>query len=191
MKPTKCPAKKKARKEKKEGTRMTELRNLIFCIWIRRQHGGHFCFRTSRPREFPIHDELVIPPPPPPSPTQWHLCDFPTWLEEIIFAKMLLHNTIKRTVFVSAKSKKKIFLFILIHCLIISIFPWRDLQPLTGTHLIINHTGHNLLYWLHEWCRLSSIQTTTNTRWSMQMIIFDLTHRLMTKELLVFNNSPI
>ena len=62
--------KKKARKDKKEGTRMTVLRNLTFCIWIRRPHGGHFCFRTSRPQEFPIQGELVInptPPPPPPS----------------------------------------------------------------------------------------------------------------------------
>ena len=61
--------KKKARKDKKEGTRMTVLRNLTFCIWIR-PHGGHFCFRTSRPQEFPIQGELVInptPPPPPPS----------------------------------------------------------------------------------------------------------------------------
>ena len=126
MKPTKCPAKKKkARKDKKEGTRMTELRNLTFCIWIRRPHGGHFCFRTSRPQEFPIQGELVINPPPlpPPSPTQWHFCDFPTWLEEIICVKMLLHNTVKRKVFASAKSEKKIFLFILIHCLTISIFP--------------------------------------------------------------------
>ena len=102
---------------------MTELRNLTFCIWIRRPHGGHFCFRTSRPQEFPIQGELVINPPPPPSPTQWHFCDFPTWLEEIICVKMLLHNTVKRKVFASAKSEKKIFLFILIHCLTISIFP--------------------------------------------------------------------
>ena len=66
MKPTKCPAKKRARREKKEGRRVTELRNLTFCIRIRRPLGGHFCFRTSRPREFPIQGELVINPPPPP-----------------------------------------------------------------------------------------------------------------------------
>ena len=62
--------KKKARKDKKEGTRMTVLRNLTFCIWIRRPHGGHFCFRTSRPQEFPIQGELVINPTPPPPLTK-------------------------------------------------------------------------------------------------------------------------
>ena len=184
MKPTKCPAKKKGKKREKRGdthdrtsqpnilhmdqkaTRRTLLLYNIQTPGI--SNSGRACHNSPH---HPPNGISVI---------------FQLGWKKLFSPKCCCTILLSERYLFLRKVRKKIFLFILIHCLIISIFPWRDLQQ-----LIINHAGHNLHYWLHEWCCLSSIQTSTHTRWSMRTIIFDLTHQLMTKQMLVFNNSPI
>ena len=110
---------------------------------------------------------LGSPPAPPggvwhsPSPNPWNFRNFPTWLDtpwKDISVKNAVAKYFMRKIIVSAIKREKIFLFMLIHCQMISILPCSGHREPWRRH---GRTRHKWCHFSNQWTSITSFQLKT------------------------------